>query len=328
LKASDIFDLYGFILKELKISYQVVAGISRFQGDIDSRKFVVPLSHDFMYYISETGKFLSPYYKYLCYGYPMYELQGSIGKTYNPLSKEIDQITFPIAPAEYNVNETQTNLTLSEDLTTATINKICSDKGYDGQMYRNWIKYFKENKDEKTLADFIKERIFGKEFDLKLDSFAFENQDFKYNHTNTPYIIKLKAEAKESLTETAGNLVLVNLGKLIGTQSNLYQETERKWDVDIKYCKTYKHKIIFDIPTGYEVESFNDLVIDKKMRGDEAKNCSFTSTEKVLKNQLIVEVSEVYKAINYPKEVYQEYRNVINASSDFTKASVVLKPKK
>lgn len=328
LTANDVFDLYGFTLKELKIPYKVVVGMSRFEGEVDVEKFVVPLSHEFMYYIIETEKFLSPYEKYLCYGYPMYEVQGSKGRTYNTANKENYEITFPIAPAEFTVNETQSNVSLSDDLTTATIEKNYSNTGYDGQLFRNWVKYLKENEDEKTLADFVKKRIFGDEFDLKIASYTFENQEFKYNYTNTPYTIKVKAEAKESLTENAGNLVLVNLGKLIGKQANLYQETERKWDVDINYAKTYKQKIIFDIPKEYEVESFKDLVIDKKMGGDESKNCSFKSTAKVEGNQLIVEVFEIYKSINYPIETYQEYRNVINASSDFTKASVVLRPKK
>jgi len=328
LTAGDVFDLYGFTLKELKIPYKVVVGMSRFDGEVDVEKFVVPLSHEFMYYIIETEKFLSPYEKYLSYGYPMYEVQGSKGRTYYAALKENYEITFPIAPAEFTVNETLSSVSLSDDLSTATIDKIYSNTGYDGQMYRSLVKYIQENKDEKTLADFIKKRVFGDEFDLKMDSYNFENQEFKYNYTNTPYTIKVKAEAKESLTENAGNLVLVNLGKLIGKQANLYQETERKWDVDINYAKTYKQKIIFDIPKGYEVESFKDLIIDKKMGGDETKNCSFKSTAKVEGNQLIVEVFEIYKSINYPKENYQEYRNVINASSDFTKASVVLRPKK
>lgn len=330
LKAGDIFDLYGFALKELKIPYEVVVGMSRFTGEVADDRFVVPLSHEFLYYIPETKKFLSPYEKYLCYGYPMYEVQGSNGKSYTPGQKgnTISDMTFPIAPAEFTTNETQSTISLSEDLATATIEKTFSNTGYDGQLIRNWIKYIKENEDEKELVDFIKKRIFGDEFDLKIVNYTFENQEFKNNYTNMPYIVNVKAEAKESLNENAGNLVLVNLGKMIGKQANLYQETERKWDVDLSYAKTYKHKIIFEIPKGYEVESFKDLVIDKKMGGDESKNCSFKSTAKVEGNQLIVEVFEIYKSINYPKETYQEYRNVINASSDFTKASVVLRPKK
>ena len=328
LTASDIFDLYGFTLKELGIPYKVVAGMSRFIGEVDFERFVVPLSHEFMYYIPETQKFLSPYEKYLCYGYPMYELQGSTARTYNPVNKENYQLTFPIAPAEYTVNETNTRVSLSEDLTTTTIEKSNSNSGYDGQLFRGVIKYLKENEEEKELKEYIKNRIFGSDFDLKITDYSIENPEFKNNYNNTPVIIKVKSEATESLTETAGNLVLVNLGKLIGKQRNLYQETERKWDINLNYAKTYIHKIIFDIPKGYEVESFKDLLFDKNGSGDETKNCSFKSSAKVEGNQLIVEVLEIYKSIHFPKESYSDYRNVINASSDFSKASVILRPKK
>lgn len=328
LTGGDIFDLYGFTLKELKIPYKVVVGMSRFNGEVHTEKFVVPLSHEFMYYIPETKKFLSPYEKYLCYGYPAYEVQGSVGRTYYPALKENYQLTFPIAPAEFTVNESQSTVSFSDDLTTATIEKTYLYTGYDGQLNRNWVKYIKENEDEKKVEEYIRKRIFGDDFDIKITNYIFENQDFKYNYTNTPYTVKVKAEAQESLTENAGNLILVNLGKMIGKQSNLYQQTDRKWDVDLNYAKTFKHKIIFNIPNGYEVESFKDLEIDKKMGGDETTNCSFKSTVKVEGNQLVVEVFEIYNSINYPKETYQEYRNVINASSDFTKASVVLRTKK
>ncbi len=330
LKANDIFDLYGFTLKELEIPYEVVVGMSRFIGDVNQDKFVKPLSHEFMYYIPETNKFLSPYEKYLSYGYPMYEIQGSKGVKYNPAQKgyRIEEFNFPIAPSDYTVNETQSTVTLSDDLSVATIVKKYSNKGYEGQLNRNYIKYLKENEEEKDVLEYIKNRAFGDDFDLKITNYTITNQEFKNNISNTPYIIDINAEAKESLTENAGNLLLVNLGKMIGKQSNLYQETERKWDIDLNYTKTYLHKIIFNIPNGYEVESFKDLLIDKKMSGEENKNCSFYSTTKIEGNQLIVEVTEKYNAISYPKEMYQDYRKVINASSDFTKASVILKPKK
>ncbi|MNW11664.1 hypothetical protein D3C71_2091700 [compost metagenome] len=62
------------------------------------------------------------------------------------------------------------------------------------------------------------------------------------------------------------------------------------------------------------------------MKYDESKNCSFKSTVKVTDNKVIITVDEKYKSISYPKEVYQEYRKVYNASADFNKASIVLKP--
>ena len=60
-----------------------------------------------MYYILETEKFVSPYEKYLSYGYPMYEVQGSKGIPYNMLIKRAIEITFPIAPADFTTNETK-----------------------------------------------------------------------------------------------------------------------------------------------------------------------------------------------------------------------------
>lgn len=330
LTPSDLFDLYGFTFRELKIPYEVIVGMSRFYGDLDSEKFVVPLDHEFMYYIPETKKFISPYEQYLSYGFPMFELQGSEAKSYEPgqKSKTVFTRTFPIAPADYTVNQSESKVVLLEDLTTATIDKSYALSGYDGQMHRNWVKYLKENEEEKELSNYLKSRLFDESFDMKIVNYSFENQEFKHNYSNTPYIQKAKAEVKESLTENAGNLLIVNLGKIIGKQSNLYQETERKFDVDLRYAKTYKHKIIFEIPIGYEIETYNDFIIDKKMSGDVTKNCSFSSTAKVEGNQLIIDVLEIYNSINYPKNVYQEYRNVVNAAADFSKASVILRQKK
>ncbi len=330
LNANDIFDLYGFTLKELKIPYRVVVGMSRFVGNISNSKYVVPLSHEFMYYIPETQKFISPYDKYLCYGYPAYEIQGSEAVTYSPNTKESTvgaSISIPVTPAEFTVIESESKVNLLPNNSTAQINKTLSSTGYEGQLYRSTIKFIKENKEESEMLDFIKKRVI-RGIDAKIIDYSFENKEFKNNYTNTPFKININAESIEPMVESAGNLLLVNLGKVIGEQDDLYQESERKFDVDLKYSKIYKHKIIFTIPDGYEVESYNDLIIDKIMGGDPTKNCSFKSTVKTEGNNIIVEVVEQYLSINYPVNNYAEYRKVINASADFNKATLVLKPKK
>ncbi len=329
LTASDIFDLYGFAFKELKIPYKVVAGMSRFIGEVSTTKYVVPLTHEFMYYIPETQKFVSPYEKYLSYGYPMYEVQGSLGIPYEPGSyvSTATEFIFPIAPVDFTTIETKSNVALSEDFSKATIDKTYATQGYEGQLMRNSIRYFKENEEEKELIDFLKIRTL-KELDTKILKYTFENQEFKNNYTNTPFIVNLNVELNESIADNAGNLLVVNIGKIIGKQTDLYQETERKADVDLLYAKTYKHKIIFTIPTGYEIESYKDLIIDKKMVSNNDQKCSFNSTAVVEGNQLIIDIVESYNDITYDSEIYQEYRKVINASSDFTKANVILKPKK
>lgn len=329
LTASDVFDLYAFTFKELKIQYKVVVGMSRFLGNISPSKYVAPLTHEFMYYIPETKKFVSPYEKYLSYGYPMYEIQGSEAITYSPESKSwvIDPtMTIPVTPFEYTSIQTKNTVTLSSDLSKATIDKIYSTTGYNSQLNRNYTKYLKENEEEKETIDYLKKTAF-EGIDCKILEYSYDNKEFKYNYSNTPFVVNLKAETIESLAENTANLVLINLGKVIGQQDDLYQEEKRKFDVDLRYAKVYKHTIIFTIPEGYQVESYADLVIDKKMISDTITNCFFKSTARVEGNQLIVDVVEQYPAINYPVSLYQEYRKIINASADFTKATVVLKPK-
>ena len=327
LEANDIFDLYAFAFKELKIPYEIAVGMSRFKGEVDMFKFVVPLNHEFMYYIPETKKFVSPYEKYLSYGNPAYEIQGSTGMIYNPTkSFSSEEISFPITPADYTVIETKNEVTLSNDYSTATIEKIYSNTGYEGQLNRNIFKQLK-SEDAKETTEYIKERIFNG-LDVKISKHSLENEDFKNNYSNTPIIAKITAQTNESLTESAGNLLIVNLGKVIGKQQDLYQESERKYNVDLSYAKTYKHQITFNIPQGYEIESYKDLIFDKKMEGDKKQKCSFESKVRVEDNKFIINVTEVYENITYTLGMYQEYRKVINASSDFTKATLILKPKK
>jgi Domain of Unknown Function with PDB structure (DUF3857)/Transglutaminase-like superfamily len=328
LNASDIFDLYGFTLKELKIPYQIATGIDRFIGEINTEKFVVALNHEFMYYIPETQKFISPYEKYLSYGFPMYEVQGSKAIFYNTENRnsEVYSQDFPTAPSTFNTNETLTSITLKDDLTQVLIDKKLSNSGYIGQSERHSIKYLKENEEEKKLTDYIKKRIIN-EVDVKLLEYNFENSEIKNNYSNAPHIINSKMESVESFTENAGNLLIVNIGKVIGKPINFYQENERKTDIDLYFTKLNKHKIIFNIPNGYEVQNLLDFQIDKKMNFDEKLNCYFKSNAKIDANQLIIEVEENYQSINYSKELYQEYRKVVNANSDFFKSSLILKLK-
>ena len=325
LTASDVFDLYGFALKESKINYLVVAGLNKDYGPINMDRLVKPLSHEFVYYIPETKKFLSPYEKQMPYGsFSQYELQNTTGITYDRAEGVIDKMIFPEAPANFTTIDANYNLVLNDDLSTAKLEKTVSSTGYFGQIERYYAKYLKENEEEKETLDYLKKRIFG-DLDVSITNYVFENQEFKNTQTNAPFITKLKVDIKETITENAGNLLLVNIGKIIGKQNNLYQENQRLTDINLNYNKIFKHQIKFQIPGGYAVESFNDLVIDKKMNYDLDKNCYFKSTAKVEGKTLIIEIDEQYKSVFYPKTAYQEYRKVVNAASDFAKATLVLK---
>ena len=330
LTASDIFELYGFTLKELEIPYRVVFGVNKFYADINKVKFRGFNPHEMLYYIPETKKFLSPLDKYMPYSqFPIYEIQDTEGIEYNPKekrSKSISSFKFPTAPSSFTDRNSKISMYLKPDLSTAVIEKTFKNTGYSGMINRTYVSELKKEKEEKEMDTFLKDLVLNG-IDIKILEHSFENEDYKFNYTNEPFILKAKVESKESFTEQAGNLLLVNIGKLLGKQMNLYQENERTFDLDFKYAKKYTYEIRFKIPEGYVVESFKDLNINQKMKVENQEAASFISQARVENNELIIEVIEDYPTLYYPVTVYQEYRKVINAAADFYKANLILKQK-
>ncbi|MBE8724865.1 hypothetical protein [Flavobacterium hungaricum] len=326
LRYQDYMYLYKYALETLKIPHEIIANEDRFIGELDDEMMTFYEFIDFNYYIRETNKYIFPGKPYSPYGNPAYEFQDTKSKGYNSAKKENTTIFVPIISSDFTKNDTESIVTLADDLSKATIEKKISNTGYTGQLLRYTYNDLANNEEKKELTDMVKSLSMD-DIDVKLLDHTVENLEFKNNYTNVPFVINSKVETVQSFTEKAGNLLMVNLGKVIGNQSNLYQENTRKTDIDLKYAREFHSKIVFNIPKGYQVDHYEDLVIDKVMKYDENKNCEFKSTVQIIDNQVIITIDEKYKAINYPKEVYQEYRKVFNASADFSKASIVLKPK-
>lgn len=329
LTGNDLFNLYGFILKELEIAYEIRVGTNRFDSDIDPQSIIPVFGYEFMYYIPETSKYISPYERYLPYGYPLYEVLGSKGIGYTPSSKRVvENITFPTAPSNYTQTTTVSNIALNQDFTKLEFSKKANYTGFLGQMLRNSIKYYKEKKEDKEVLKMVEDQLFS-ELGMKVKDYTFDNLDFKSNYSNTPIVFNANIEPTESFIETAGNLLIINIGKTIGNQTDLYQEKTRKYDIDLNYAQQYQHTINFTIPDGYAIQNLKDFVKSVKMTGGEFENkCFFNSSAKVEGKTLIIETNETYDLIHYPVAKYDEYRNVMNAAADFFKATLVLKPTK
>jgi hypothetical protein len=130
-----------------------------------------------------------------------------------------------------------------------------------------------------------------------------------------------------ALVENAGDDVIVKIGETIGTQSQLYQSTSRKLPIKIDVLRNYYRKIIFNIPDGYVVTNPNDLNMHVEMKNNGKTSCIFTSEAKLQDRQLVIISTEYYSESDYPVSRYEEFRNVINASADYNKKTLVLRKK-
>ncbi len=327
----EMLSLVAMALTEMKIHFQVVATMDRFLGDLDTNNVYYAFPFTYVIYIPDTKKFLSPFDDFANYGYVPAELQKTSGIIYDCKPNErpkcdYEIINIPFTPSEFTTTKTQILLKLTPDSQNVLIDKTMANTGYLGQICRGNIREIKNLDDTLQLEKYVN-YVCLNGIEAKLVDYSFENEPIDNNYTNTPFIFKCKAETKTDFIETAGNLLLVNLGKAIGLQTNLYQETTREQIVELQYAKKYQHQIIFDIPSNYDVESFKDFVVNKTFMKNNAIICSFISTAKIEKSQLIIDVIESYDEITFDLNDYNSYRDVINASSDFTKAAVILRPK-
>ena len=134
--------------------------------------------------------------------------------------------------------------------------------------------------------------------------------------------VTLKAR---DLIDYAGNDLLVHIGEAIGKQSELYQEHSRKLPIHIGILHNYYRRIEFKIPLGYKVVNMENLDMNVSMKKADKISCTFTSHAQISGDLLIIISNEYYTDESYPVDRYNEFRDVINASADFNKRSILLK---
>ena len=142
---------------------------------------------------------------------------------------------------------------------------------------------------------------------------------------NVPFKVKTTISS-EVLLEDVGGSYIFQIGLVIGTQSELYQETERINPIEMIYPNRYNYEIIVNIPEGYSVEGLESLIIDKRYVASNGKETAkFESNYKLEDNKIIITIEEFYKTHEFDLNKYEEFREVINAASDFNKAAILFK---
>jgi hypothetical protein len=88
-----------------------------------------------------------------------------------------------------------------------------------------------------------------------------------------------------------------------------------------------ERKIEFVIPTGYTISNPNDLKISQTYKDNGELTMGFVSDYEIKGNVLSVHIVEQYRQIYYPISQFEQFRKIINASSDFNKVVLVLEKK-
>ena len=74
----------------------------------------------------------------------------------------------------------------------------------------------------------------------------------------------------------------------------MYQEDERKYDIESENSRYYGRSITFNIPEGYEIKNLDDLNMDFRFGEKGNENLHFTSNYKIEGNNVTVSSEEYY----------------------------------
>ena len=315
--------LYKDILDYLKVPYKFMASTDRFDNKFDRNTVMPSTLSEIMIYIPETGKYLTPFYYWMPYGPPSSVCLNNDAVIYHRDRKKVTHSFTTVGGVSMDDNITKTNSTISvdADMETVSVKKKSEFTGYRSYYFRNVMKFIPQDK----IKEFIADAVFD-EVDVDIKKFEISNKEYRHNYDREkPFTIGTEVVVKESWLENAGKNYVITLGKVLGNQTSLYQQTERKYPVDITYPKKYLHAINFEIPAGYSAKDLSGLFFHKEIM-DENNNVigKFDSKAAVEGNKVKIEIEEFYNFTHLEIEKYNDYRNVMNAAHDFYKSSLVL----
>ena len=320
--------LFAAVLTARDIKHQIILTSNRYKQKFDPDFESYGFLSEYLIYIPSIGEYIAPTEKFFRLGYIPSNLTHNYGLFIKPVQlgdykTGVGKVKFIEG---YAADKTLDNMDIKVDFGNnfdkLTIDMKREQTGYYAQPIQTVYDYLDEEQkkeiNEETMVKFITENMEIEEVNLKNAS----ADDFG----TKPLITEAKYSSKEFI-EKAGPKFLFKIGKLIGPQAELYMEEERKLEVENRFNRSYTRVIEFDVPEGYKCINLDDLNMDVFRKDEEPKTMTFTSTYTKEGNSIRVEVIEYYTQIIWPLEMFEDYRNVINAAANFNKIVLIFEKK-
>lgn len=317
-----ILQVYSQYLTALKVEYEIVITSNRFTHKFDPEFFNPNGLRDFLIYLPNEEKYIAPDRIEYRVGEAPFNILGNHGLF---ISESLEYYFSKIVQhqPDYSRVTRITDITFDEDLESVSLDQIQEYTGHWSITNRAVLTLSTEQ-GKKEFEDYLTSS--GIE-DKVIESYEVINPEMLQLEYNKPFISK-SVITSESLLEEAGDSYLFQIGNVIGTQSELYQETERVNPIEMTYPNQYDYTITVTIPDGYEVEGLESLKINYAyLDVNNKKTAKFESDYVLEGNKLVITIQEFYKTHEFDLHKYEEFRAVINAASDFNKAVILLTEK-
>ncbi|HKZ65860.1 MAG TPA: hypothetical protein VJ111_05880 [Chitinophagaceae bacterium] len=193
-------------------------------------------------------------------------------------------------------------------------------KSREAEDYYNSIQALKEEY-KKQKPEFVKESL-QSEYNQRVSNVHFNLINDGRTQKKNTLIFKEGFELTDFVRK-AGKKYMVNLAGLTGSQLQIKkEERERKYDIDVRYPRTFSWTITFKIPDGYTVEGLTE--INKKVKNETG---SFSIAAKEENGSVILNITKEYRTRKISKTKWNEMLAFIDAAYNSSFRYILLKPK-
>ena len=315
----SIIQVYTNLLKAAKVDYEVAISCNRYFLKFDPELFDPNQLREFVIYLPKSEKYISPNRIEYRVSEAPDDLLGNYGVF---IDKNLDYYFSEITQSDKNFSEIKKKIEIyiPKNLKKLKIKENRSFSGYWAIMNRNYVS-LSENEETDFLIDYF--TINGLN-NKKVTNYNIKNFDISNNSYNNPLIINSTITTTELVEEVDG-LVYLKVGKVIGLQSNLFDDNKRINEIEINFPNSYEYQIEVEIPKGYRVLDYSELNKAKEFLSvDGSISAKFNSKATLNNNKINIVINEFYKNLRYDKGRYQEFREVINAAAKFYESTVIL----
>ena len=315
----SIIQVYTNLLKAAKVDYEVAISCNRYFLKFDPELFDPNQLREFVIYLPKSEKYISPNRIEYRVSEAPDDLLGNYGVF---IDKNLDYYFSEITQSDKNFSEIKKKIEIyiPKNLKKLKIKENRSFSGYWAIMNRNYVS-LSENEETDFLIDYF--TINGLD-NKKVTNYNIKNFDISNNSYNTPLRINSTITTTELVEEVDG-LVYLKVGKVIGLQSNLFDDNKRINEIEINFPNSYEYQIEVEIPKGYRVSDYSELNKAKEFISvDGSISAKFNSKATLNNNKINIVINEFYKNLRYDKGRYQEFREVINAAAKFYESTVIL----
>ena len=320
----DMLRVYLAVLKQFNIESKVVLASNRYEIPFDKDFESYENLDEILLYFPSLKKYLTP--TEVEYRIPFFpdNLGSNNGlfitqKIFGGVAMGICDVAFIELPsAEVTKDFMDITVDFTDDVENPKVSTDLTFGGYSGINFQP----VKDFASAEQYQAFLKSIANNYTLDAEYTSLKTENDGLDFVGKK-PYKMNITFNGKE-LIQNAGGNYLFSVGKLIGSQMELYQENKRVLPVEIDHPHSYVRTIKIKLPKGMKAKNLEKFAMDFKTDIENKTEAGFVSTYNEKDGEITINNSEYYNIVNYPLDKFTEYKNVINAAADFNKIVIIL----